>query len=250
MLLNFNSEDRSFGSNETPTFTVLSLGMRHTTGGGKIGVKSIELPYTFFTCRNGINNAFRYTQSNGTTSKIIYLSGSVIEGSPNINVIVANLKAQLDVNTEGAVWTITVNASTGKLTFLSTFAATFTQIDPEVFAMIGLNAGNPPTFFSNLAYTTPHVINVNPVKYVFVHSDLPTSVNDYDSFTKNHSQVITKIPINVNAFSNVFVENSEIEYRPCGQISSVLSFRLTDTKNREINLNGVPWSITLDFDKY
>lgn len=253
MLINLNSEDRTGGTNEAPTFDFTNLGRHHTKNGGQVGVKSIELPYTFFTCKNGINNRFTYTQSDLTTTKTIYLGSNTVtpfEGSPSAATMIALVQAQLNINTDAAVWTLSLDSTTAKVRVSCTKNSLWTAIDPEVFAMLGFSSTTTIPFVANSVYYSDYVVNVNPIKYIFVRANLPISTgHDYDSFSKSSSDIIAKIPVNLNAFSNLFLEVQNVEYRECQSLNAQITFRLTDSKNRSIDLNGVPWSMTMDFDR-
>ena len=250
MIININSQDRQSGTNEEFAIDFGVLAQHHAKNGGRISMKTAEIPYSWYTMRNGVNNTFTYTDSNSAV-KTIYL-GSLTgtnEGSPSASVIIANLTTQLNVNTDSAVWTINIDSTTGKFFFSATKAWTFT-FDPalETNDVLGFSTGVTTGVASTVFYP-PHVANLAPNKYVYIRTNIPiNSGHDFDSYSKNVSDIIAKIQINVNPYSNIYFEEKIMVPRICPTLHQC-NFRLTDHKNRTLNLNGVPWSFSLQFHK-
>lgn len=252
MLISLNSEDRVGGTNEEPVFDLTPLGSHHTRGSGTLSVRAVTLPYTFYTVEQGTNNSFTYLDSNGV-SKLIYVNGSASSGSPSATQMVTNIQAQLNINTDGAVWTVSINQVTAKLTFTSTKLSTFqfgSPADPETYKVLGFDSATSAVFLANTPRTFNNLINLSPHQFVFVRCNLPIQTgHDFDSYTQNIGDAIAKVEITGNPFTNIYYEPKNLEIRMIMSLSGQFTFRLTNRKNKVLNLNGIPWSITLDFDK-
>jgi hypothetical protein len=253
MLISLNSEDRVGGTNEEPIFDLTPLGSHHTRGSGTLSVRSVTLPYTFYTVETGVNNTFTYVDSNAVP-KLIYITGSNISGSPSATQMITNIQTQLNVNTDGAVWTVAINQITAKITFSSTKLSTFqfggAQGDNETYKVLGFDTNTSAVFLANTARTFPNMINLSPHQFIFIRCNLPIQTgHDFDSYTQNVGDAIAKVEITGNPFTNIYYEPKTLEVRMVMGLSGQFTFRLTNRKNKVLNLNGIPWSITLDFDK-
>jgi hypothetical protein len=251
MLINIHSADRSAGTLEQPVMNFQPLQSHHTRGGGIISVKSVEIPFTWYKFRNGVNNTFRYIDSLGA-SKDIYLGHPTLqEGSPSASQLITTLTTQLNINTDGAVWTITSDPLRAQFSFRSTLAATWAfDRDPETFEALGFAFNSNKVFTANVPISTNFTFNLSPDPYIYVRTNMPINTgHDYDSYTKQVSDIIAKVPVNLNQFSNLVYEPQSPEERVCGLISSEVQFKITDRKGRVLNLNGNNWSMTLDFTK-
>ena len=252
MLIHINSQDKNSGTNEDFTIDFNNIGNHHTSGGGIIGIKHAEIPYSWYVCRNNVNNAFVYIDSNSAES-VIFLGNTIYpyEGSPSGSTLIANLISQLNSKaTDGSVWTITLSPVTGKLTFTNThnWGFIFGGTNPETNEVLGFTSQTVTQLASPWTVTADNVANLAPNKYLYIRTTLPIAAHDYDSFTDNNSDVFAKIPITVNPYSNVYYEEKNPVYRTCASLTTA-KFKLTDHKNRIIDLNGIPWSLSLEFKK-
>lgn len=250
VLVHINSLDRVSGTNNKFGITLDPI-LANIKTGRRVKVKSVEVPFSFYTVRNGYNNSFTYTDSN-LNSKTIYLTGSTQDGTISSTQLITNVLAQLNINTDSCVWTITVSTVTAKLTITATRNSLWQfDKDPKVQAIFGiLETDTGVNFVANIPKTLAYPINLSPYRYVYVNSSLRlTSGLDYDSYLKGSGTIIAKVPMNVNGFNNIYYEPQEAVHRGVQDFSGVIEFWVTDREGKIIDLNNVPWSLTLELDR-
>lgn len=249
MHLTINSDYRSSGSNSDFFVNLNTLQKTSLREGVLIGIKNIEIPNTMYNIVPGQNGTMTATFSDASTKKV-YLGSSTApyKGSPSSAGLSALLLAQLNVNTSGQTFTMTLDANTAKYTITSTQAWTLTFDDLDAGRILGANTGT--TSVSGLIatpFTFPNVVNLSVNKYFFLNTDITlNSGGNWDNYANGNRSTLCKIPINVGNFGNIFYEPNNVAYHACAKIGNEVRFYLTDQKNRPVDLNNVPFSFTLD----
>ena len=99
-------------------------------------------------------------------------------------------------------------------------------------------------------FMTPNCVDLQQsIRGVYVRTNINT-MNTLDSQSKNFSKILGRVPINVNAGGVLFLDPANSTYKSLINVGSikVLQIRLTDERNRILNLNGLNFQIALQFD--
>jgi len=254
MLFHIESQNRS--ANETATdFSVnIQALMQHIAKGeGTVAFRDLSVPYTWYNIVDGYNNKFQVTFSDAST-KIITIG----VGNPSISTIIANIQAQMNVNTSGQVFAWSVSTTTGKIS-ISVTAGSYTMAfgtnaDPFVWRLLGAASASNVTWSSGLGiYTFPNVVAVERYKNLYLHvHGLGLYSHDFENFTNRASSIITKIPVvgpSVSFFGWIYFNPGRPSYRYSSALEPNLKIRLCDGAGIPIDLNGQDWTVTLEFVK-
>ena len=242
-ILNIDSGLRSSGTNES-----FQVNLQPPIPGANIkrfSVLDAVIPLSF------------YYITSSTNTFIVSIAGSnTITITPG-NYTAASLAQQLQtqLNTiPGSSWTVTYSSSTYKFTFtesnLGTKSFIFTN-NPAARRWLGFSSNTPPSFATTI--TSDQAIQLYP-NSILVHSSLPgrqaytalgnNNLSTYYPITQ--SDVILRIPI-TNSPGDILTYQPSIENirDDVSSYLSSISFYLTDDSNQPINLNYLPWTITI-----
>jgi len=209
------------------------------------------IPYTFYNIRQNVNNriAVRLTESGLITNL------DIPEGNYSSTALLLKVKELFD----GAAFSETINITYDRVSMKFSFTilgggATayfdFTPVNNPY--PINVELGFPLT--NNLITTntlSPNVADVNgSIHGLYIRSDI-TSNSIYDSESKSLSSILARIPIRVNFGGIIFWDTSDgigHKAQVDTPIIKTIRIRLTDDRNRLINLNGLNFSLTILFD--
>lgn len=257
MHIHIDSEDRTSGNPSSFLIDLQSIGGALSRGAnGKVGVKAVQIPYTWYNCRNGYNNSFRVIFSN-LSSKIIYCGYSGIndlEGSPSASNMSASIIAQMNTNGAGDVFTGSINNVNGIYTITESAARSFSIIfdqDPFTYRVLGFASAGTYNSSGGVIKGT-NVINVTAERWLYIKTNVPIKDGyDYDSYADNISGVICKVPVSgsgIAPFSIINYEPYNINMRDCGQFNNSVRFELVHDDNTPVNLHGINWAMTLVYE--
>lgn len=196
-----------------------------------LSVVDCQIPYSFYTI-NENNNTFIF---NGQLHTITSANYDIIQLCQEVTDSIPNL-------------TITYSEYTNKCTMYTDNGTNFTI----------RNSGSHEPFLKFLGfkldsyensneYVSDSVVNVSGPACIYVSSNLGTS--NFNSQLQTSSNILCKIPINTLSNGIIFYENY-FQYRSLiyqNNISEIM-ITLLDDFYFPINLNGVDFTITLQFD--
>lgn len=209
------------------------------------------IPYTFYNVRNNINNriAVRLTEAG------LIFNLDIPEGNYSSTALLLKLKQLFDAQSFTETINITYDRVSMKFDFtiVGGSGTAFFDFTPENNPYpINVELG----FDKNLSQITtntksPNVADVNgSIHGLYIRSDLSTN-SIYDSESKSLSGILSRIPIRVNFGGIIFWDTSDgvgHKAQVDNQLVKTIRIRLTDDRNRLINLNGLDFSITILFD--
>lgn len=157
---------------------------------------------------------------------------------------------ELSLNSTGHTFKVTYNADTYKLTFTCTDGAPFKFVydSSPIASIIGLTKG---TTINSVTVTMQDVIKLNGPSCVFIKSNAllrPKTVRSYLESKQNY--ILCKIPMYSTPGSLIVeknIYNSKITYGSRQRFQNI-DFTVHDQHGRVLNLNGMPWSMTLIFE--
>jgi hypothetical protein len=148
-------------------------------------------------------------------------------------------------NILGANFTITYSTTTNKLTFTSLSSYFRFLSSSTCLGVIGFTDGEKISTASSL--TSDSMVNLSPVRCICIYSSFQTgNITTIAPF--NHS-ILCSIPINVSPFNMIVYHNSSNNKTNIDtNIFNSVIIKIADQNGNIIDLNNIPWSITLQLD--
>jgi hypothetical protein len=234
-----NSKDRSIGTATDFTVSFKEKILLNPNAKYHAYVESAEIPFTFYGV-NSTNNQFRLSIDGGSTFNTITLTTASYSTS---SAFVSALQ-----NTLGNSITVTYSTTKGTLTFThagGNFVFDFAQLGGNCASLLGFVDSGVYAFTTTL--TTPKVANFfTPYEKLYIRSSLSTL--SYDTATLSKSDILEKIQIgNIVPFTQTIYHRATEPYKALltQQGFDTLYIKLTDIRNRPMELNGQDWNLCI-----
>lgn len=246
-----------------------------------ISLDSATIPYSFYNIREGVNNRIFYAVYDKTSGTALFPGLATLfvpEGNYSALSLAQYLTDAID-NIAGANplvpvsylfdFTINYNSDLGKFEygivgqgadagktlefrFLAHHPVTNTQTDNmrgplgllplEDFIFTGA-----PQPFTNLS---PNFVDVNDNLHgIFIRTNL-TSANTLESQSKTFSNILSRIPIDVNPGDVIFKESSNVGHKAIIQTKNIsqIVIKLVDDRNNVLDLNGLHFQVAIKLE--
>ena len=231
-----------------------------------LSLHSSIIPYSFYNIRTNINDIVTVTVYDPATGGQINVKVlTITPGSYTVGSLITELETQFltlvadGILTQGI--TIGFNRQTQKLTFITKAVADNNKIDLD-FALTEKGANIPMGFrdreqtvkFTNVISTSAvssNVCDVNgSVHSVFIRTSL-TSTGQLDSSSGGFTTILGRIPIEKNFGSVLFFNptNATHSIKVYDNYIQSISIKLTDDNGRLLDLNGLNFTLSLEFEK-
>ena len=217
-----------------------------------ISLYSAIIPYSFYNVREGINDKIYYSQVGSS----IQLSITIPKGSYTINSLETKLEELLSAVITGDC-SITFSRTTMKFTYNIPQHLGANQI---YFNFEGktdgaeVSIGFPPEYTGlSTGFTSLESVNVPDVNggvhSVNIRSNLTTK-GCIDSQSNGFSTILATMPIDVNFGGVLFHRPADAIHKIIIQQKEIkrLIVRLTDDRDRLLDLNGLDFNITILID--
>ena len=215
-----------------------------------VSLSSASIPYSFYNVRSGINNKLYYSVDGGGTT----LSISIDPG--NYSAITLG-KHIADKFKEDPGPNLTVTATYDKITQKFTFgcatALSFKFTEPDTIKNeIGFGSStalvsiNPVQSQSNVS---PQVADLNgSVHAIYVRTNLATK-SVMESQSGGVSDILAKIDINADPGGVITLDPNRVSHEALIHTAGVkhIEIRITDERNRLLDLNGLHSQVALRF---
>lgn len=98
-------------------------------------------------------------------------------------------------------------------------------------------------------FLSPYAVDISGIRALYIRTNL-TSTGTLDTQTGNFSRILAKIPINVNAGQVISFVGANDKHRTLVNLDVIktIGIRLTDERNRLVNLNGLQFQIGIQLD--
>lgn len=211
-------------------------------------MRSISVPFSWYVFRSG-NNVFSVDTALGGTTSV-----TIAPGNYTTSALKTHLEALLNGATVG-VWTVTFNAITGKMT-VSVVGGGGQQVGMNTPSLVAGTANEALGFTQQVALgasiTGNNVYNLSGELDLYVRSQ---SLRDRESlesqsgqeYELSYTDIIFRVPVDVNSGSIIVNKKPSrwMDY-PNNKITK-LDFRLTFKDGEIVNLNGLEYSMELEF---
>ena len=237
----FNSINRNANSLSSANFNIALTNQIDPRYNAMI-VHKVSMPYTYYTINNTNNNIYFQDGVSGI------LTATITEGNYTANSLASAIGTALTASSSVPLtYTVTVSSVTNKFTIAATGSFSLfpaTQTANAIWRTIGFNG---PNQISNTTFTAPNSYNLQPTNMVYIESNLAPST----AYTSaGERSIILSFPINGNFGEIITYEPYSRNPIPLNNVGSYLTFILLDDNFNVIDLNGVNWSIEVDFLAY
>ena len=202
-----------------------------------VSLSSASIPYSFYNIRAGVNNRLYYEDTFVT----------IPEG--NYNATTLGTEIQSALSTAGISMEIQYHRTRQKYKFKCT-SHTLTLKFPENSLMFEIGFDSSDTLLNQGDwYEAPNVADLNgSVHAIYIRTNLATR-SVMESQTGGVSDILAKIDINTDPGGVITLEPQQVSHEALIHTAGVKSveIRITDERNRLLNLNGLHSQIGLRF---
>jgi len=235
-----NSKDRTMGTATDFTVSFKEKILLNPNSKYHAYVESAEIPFTFYGV-NSTNNQFRMSINGGSTFSTITLTTASYNTSSSFVTALQN--------TLGNGIIVAYSTTRGILTFTHgggvNFVFDFAQLGGNCASLLGFDDNGVYAFTTSLAGIK--VANfLTPFEKLYIRSSLSTL--SYDTSTSSKSDVLEKIQVgNIVPFAQTIYHRATEPYKALltQQGFDTLYIKLTDIRNRPIQLNGQEWNVCI-----
>ena len=194
-----------------------------------ISLNSATIPYSFYNIRLGINDVLSAKATNTNSGLSLELEHTIPAGNYTALTLADNIKSFMNNTLQ----------KSGDEDLLS----------PHI--EMGFPAVDVSFTTSSDDLLSTNVIDINgSIHGVYIRTNL-VSTGTLDSQSKTFSNILARIPINVQSGGIIFAVPSNQTHKTLVDIRSIntLTIRLTDERNRILDLNGLHFqlSVLVDF---
>lgn len=209
-------------------------------GVSAIEISSAQIPTSFNTI-NTSNNVLTVDTGSGAFNII------VTPGNYTGDTLAVELKNKL--NTTSSNWDVVYNGTTFKYTFSRNIGNFDIAASGSINSILGLSTTIPSGI--NTQYTAPLIANPSVYNYFFIMSDSLLSYKRIKPIVNGENKnVLTKIPF-ANAASGSQINYTKVVTNkillPSRPVISSFDIRLTDPNGVQIDLNKIPWALSILF---
>jgi hypothetical protein len=217
----------------------ISIPPRHR---GLISLSSAEIPNSFYIV-NFNNNTLKGTHDT------IPFTITIPEGNYTVGSLRSKLEDLLNTQIDNH-FDVFYNSDTFKYTFSSTGSNHITILD---FATSTCNqlCGFPTTGTGTIrhnvsSYTSEYVIDLTYTPFFYFMSNF-TDIQSLDSLTKRNTNVLAKVPIDVNSGGIIYYDRTQVSHEILFSSKYIqeLSVELLDSFRRPVSLNGLNYSFSI-----
>jgi len=242
-----------------------------------ISLNSATIPYSFYNIRKGINDILRMETTTIATPAVdpivdfmtipegnytAYTLATFIENFVKNNMTNAGMPFtfKVDYNTDLGKYEYKMSKTTtadagNKITLTFDFASSSTSPHIEMGFLKGISQdivlpASTAGTSSNVQVDSVNVVDLNgSIHGVYIRTNL-VSNGTLDSQSGTFSNILSRIPLKVNAGGIIFAEPNNATHKSVVDLRSIdiLTIRLTDERNRLIDLNGLHYQLAIQID--
>jgi hypothetical protein len=198
-----------------------------------ISLSSAQIPYSFYNIQANLNSSLAV---NGETI-------SITPANYNVNTFAAEVQKKVPQ------LLMSYNKSFGKYVFSSTEDVTLTLTALSPLSQMGLVAGDH-TITPLLPISSTNVVSMFSFNSLFIKTPNLFSLNSIESRHGGYSDILSKIEIQSSPNEYIYHLASMNQHKSLirQKTISMISFALCATSNHLINLNGLGWEFSVQFD--
>jgi hypothetical protein len=207
-----------------------------------ISLHTATIPYSFYNVRSGVNDKIYYNM--GGVNYIFTLTS----GNYSATGLASSLKT--DIENNGGTATISYSRETLKYTFniagVANFDFNFSGVSDGANDLLGLYEidKNIPIGVNTLS---DKAIDLNDsIHGLYIRQNIATK-GTLDNEDGTFSNILARLPITTNAGGIIFFTPASHDHETMVSVPVIqtIGIKLTDDRNRSIDLNGLHWQMSL-----
>ena len=202
-----------------------------------VSLHTATIPYTFYNVRTGVNDTLAFI-ADGTPYEF-----NIPAGNYSATGLASVIKTNLD-GVSGLTAVIDYSRETMKfgftLTGITSFVWDMTATNNDGADLIGLYKTDTLTIPMNTRTLTPKAIDLNDsIHGLYIRQNIATK-SSLDNESGVFTNILARLPITTNAGGIIFYspQNNDHESMVSVPVVNTIGIRLTDDRNRSIDLNG------------
>ena len=209
-----------------------------------VSLHTSTIPYTFYNVREGVNDTIAFV-ADGTPYEF-----TLDKGNYSATGLASVIKTELDA-ISGLTATIDYSRETLKFGFTLTGITTF-QFDMRTTSnngadLIGMYDSDVLSIPMNTRTIVPKAIDLNDsIHGLYIRQNIATA-GTLDNESGVFTNILARLPITTNAGGIIFFTPSSNDHETMVSVPVIntIGIRLTDDRNRSIDLNGHHFQLSL-----
>jgi hypothetical protein len=207
-----------------------------------VSLHTATIPYSFYNVRVGVNDKIYYNM--GGTDYVLTLTS----GNYSATGLASTLKTNIDSN--GGTATISYSRETLKYTFniagVANFDFTFegeTDGANDLLGLYEINKNIP----IGVNTSSDKAIDLNDsIHGLYIRQNIATK-GTLDNEDGTFSNILARLPITTNAGGIIFFTPASHDHETMVSVPVIqtIGIKLTDDRNRAVDLNGLHWQMSL-----
>lgn len=208
-----------------------------------VSLHTATIPYSFYNVRNGVNDKVYYQINNGGIQNF-----SLTSGNFSATGLATFIKTQLDLT--AGTFTISYSRETMKYTFSYTgatqFAFLFDGKTDGANELLGLYAEDFSISPATATLSTKAIDLNDSIHGLYIRQNIATK-GTLDNEEGTFSNILARLPITTNAGGIIFFDASHSDHESMVSVPAIqtIGVKLTDDRNRAIDLNGLHWQMSM-----
>tara|TARA_R110002124_G_scaffold2209_2_gene14583 strand:+ start:722 stop:1672 length:951 start_codon:yes stop_codon:yes gene_type:complete len=218
-----------------------------------ISLHSATIPYSFYNIRDNINDTIPYLiDDTYSTNQFITIPKGNYTASSLKTLIGSLLSAQADIT---STISLSFDRTTMKFKYINSsnlqnLKLDFSKRNDTAYIESGFSTNEQSGSIDMDGLESSNVIDVNgSIHSLFLRTNL-SQLGSIDSNSGGFNTILGKIPITSNFGGVLFFKPNNNTHKILNQNNNInfLTVRLTDEKNRLVDLNGLNFSLSIQID--
>ena len=208
-----------------------------------VSLHTATIPYSFYNVRTGVNDKIYYNFNNGGEQ-----SFSLDAGNYSATGLATFVRTKL--NLTGLTFTIAYSRETMKYTFTYTggtqFAFKFDGKTDGANELLGFYPENTEISPSTATLSTKAIDLNDSIHGLYIRQNIATK-GTLDNEEGTFSNILARLPITTNSGGIIFFDASHSDHETMVSVPAIqtIGIKLTDDRNRAIDLNGLHFQLSL-----
>lgn len=210
-----------------------------------ISLHTATIPYSFYNVRVGVNDKVYYTSA-GVDGEI-----TLTDGNYSATGLASELKTKLEASIGGGFTIVTTySRETIKFTFtitgVASFSFRFSATTATASELLGFYSGEDTAMTIGVGTLCEKAIDLNDsIHGLYIRQNIATK-GTLDNEQGTFSNILARLPINTNAGGIIFYSPSDNDHETMVSTPTIqtIGVKLTDDRNRAIDLNGLHWQMS------
>ena len=209
-----------------------------------ISLHTATIPYSFYNVRTGVNDKVYYTSA-GSDGDI-----TLTHGNYSATGLASELKTKIEAVVHAAPVTIVYSRETIKFGYtiagIASFIFRFSETTASASDLLGFYDGEDTAMTIGVNTLSSKAIDLNDsIHGLYIRQNIATK-GTLDNEQGTFSNILARLPISTNAGGIIFYSPSDNDHETMvsAPLIQTIGVKLTDDRNRAIDLNGLHWQMS------